>query len=314
MYKHRDLLFQHNSDYENQNKFKVKPVIKWAGGKTQLLSEIDKNLPQDLKNGNLTKFAELFIGSGAVLFHLVLNYNIKKLIIADKNPLLINLYRVIQFNPEELIQILKNYSWSYSKLSFDERKSYYYNKREEFNYSRKDKILNAALFIFLNRTCFNGLFRVNSKGLFNVPMGKYKNPKICDEFNILEVSKMFNSIETIIIDGDYTNVDKYIDEKTFVYFDPPYRPISRTSSFKSYSKQDFDDEEQVRLSKYCKELDKRNIKFMLSNSDPHNYNENDDFFDNLYSEFNVNRVKAKRMINSKSNKRGEIFELLIKNY
>ncbi|WP_231724058.1 DNA adenine methylase, partial [Oceanivirga salmonicida] len=196
------------------------------------------------------------------------------------------------------------------------RKEYYYKKRDDFNdYINKvlnDDIYGSALFIFLNRTCFNGLYRVNSKGLFNVPMGAYKNPKICNEENLKNISKKLKSIK--IICGSYDKSYDFIDEKTFVYFDPPYRPLTQTASFTSYDKMCFDDREQEKLAKYFEKVNLKGAVAVLSNSDPKNINENDNFFDDLYSKFNIYRIQSKRRINSNASKRGNISELLITNY
>ena len=164
----------------------------------------------------------------------------------------------------------------------------------------------------MNRTCFNGLYRVNSKGKFNVPFGKYVNPKICDEENLIKASEILKNVK--ILNNDFEKTDEYIDENTFVYFDPPYRPLSNTSSFNSYSKEIFNDEVQERLADFYKRLHKKKAKLMLSNSDPKNTCQDDDFFDDLYSDFNILRVNAKRMINSNASKRGNVTELLILNY
>lgn len=171
-------------------------------------------------------------------------------------------------------------------------------------------MLRAALFIYLNKTCFNGLYRVNSKGLYNVPIGSYKNPKICDVDTLKKASKLLQRVT--ILTGDYASIENVVDEKTLVYFDPPYRPLTKTAAFTSYIAEDFNDEEQIRLAEFIKSLN--TAKIMASNSDPKNVDENDEFFDDLYAGFNINRVPANRAINSKGKGRGKINEILITNY
>ena len=178
--------------------------------------------------------------------------------------------------------------------------------------TKSNSILRASLFIYLNKTCFNGLYRVNRKGLFNVPMGSYKNPKICDTENIKKTSELLQGVTMFV--GNYTCVDKYIDEHTFVYFDPPYRPLTKTAEFTSYTADSFNDDDQTKLGEYIKELAVRGAKVLASNSDPHNVDENDNFFDDLYSGLNISRVFANRAINSKGKDRGKIYELLISGF
>ena len=202
-------------------------------------------------------------------------------------------------------------------LGAESRKTYYNEKRERFNYIKTEENENtsvekAALMIFLNKTCFNGLFRVNKKGFFNVPMGKYKNPLICDKKNLREVSKKLQKIT--IVCGDYRESADFIDEKTFVYFDPPYRPITETASFTAYTESLFNDEEQVELAHFVDDMHKKGAKIVISNSDPKNTNGEDKFFDNLYSSYKIKRVEATRMINCKAQARGKIKELLISNF
>ena len=201
-------------------------------------------------------------------------------------------------------------------LPMDEngRKYHYYTARERFNslhLNDETAIEKAALFIFLNKTCFNGLYRVNKKGQFNVPMGSYKNPTICDEDNLRNISSVLQNVT--IVCGDYTLSKDFIDSDTFVYIDPPYRPISETSGFTSYNSDCFDDNEQRRLAQFIDEIDKKGAKIVLSNSDPKNVNPEDDFFDELYKDYKIHRVSASRMINSKGEKRGKINELMISN-
>ncbi len=291
----------------------AKPFLKWAGGKTQLISDIARVLPKEITQTNFT-YIEPFVGSGAVFFWMLNNFpNLEKAIINDINEDLINTYRTIASNPKELISILQILQNEYHHLegSEDDKKSYYYHKRELYNLRKEERIGQAALFIFLNRTCFNGLYRVNSKNLYNVPMGGYKKPTICDEENILAVSNALQKVE--ILCGDFEQTLDYANEKSLFYFDPPYKPLSETSNFNSYAKDEFNDSEQVRLKDFCYKLDLLNHNWILSNSDVKGKNENDNFFDDLYAEFNIQRVEAKRSINANPEKRGVLTELLITN-
>lgn len=288
------------------------PFVKWAGGKRQLLPIIKDNLPIELKENKINKYIEPFVGGGAVLFGLIPNYDFEEIIINDYNEDLINLYNHIKLDVYTLISKLKIISENYLNLNSETRIKFYYDIRDLYNETPKGTIEKSTYFIFLNKTCFNGLYRVNSRGGFNVPHGRYKNPMILDEENLLNVSMGLSKVK--ILSGDFTNVEKFVDDKTFVYFDPPYRPLNATSSFTSYVKYDFDDNEQIRLCKFFNKLNSTGAKLMLSNSDPKNTDENDDFFDNLYSKYRISRVDAKRNINSNSNGRGKISELLITNY
>ncbi|NMB27351.1 MAG: DNA adenine methylase [Tissierellia bacterium] len=290
----------------------LKPVVKWAGGKRQLLSIIDKNLPIELKKGEIKTYIEPFLGGGAMFFHIVQNYNVEKVILNDINKELMNVYRVIRDDVNSLIKYLKNVEDEYLYLNDENRKKYFYNKRQDYNMNKKEDVETAGKFIFLNRTCFNGLYRVNKKGEFNVPYGRYKNPTILDEVNLTNVSLVLKDVKLYSV--DFENIKKYVDDKTFVYFDPPYRPLDATSNFTSYSRSQFNDDEQKRLKNFYEKLDKKGAKLLLSNSDPKNTDVNDDFFDKLYRDYNIKRVFANRMINSNGNNRGKVTELLISNY
>jgi DNA adenine methylase len=299
----------------------AKPFLKWAGGKTQLIPQITKFLPQKLIAGEITSYAEPFIGGGALFLHIAQNYPVRNFYISDTSEELIILYLTIQRNVIDLIEKLTDIERNYCLLTDEEQKEYFYKIRKKYNKKTekvnlskpsKEWIDKAGNIIFLNRTCFNGLFRVNSKGGFNVPFGSYKNPRICDEINLLAVSNILDHTE--IKFGDFTRCESFVDEKTFVYFDPPYRPLSKTASFNSYSKVSFNDDEQARLSKFFRKLHNKGAHLMLSNSDPKNIDKNDNFFDKLYDNFTINYVSAKRMINSKAEKRGSINEILITNY
>lgn len=292
----------------------AKPFLKWAGGKTQLISEIERGLPIEIKKNNFT-YIEPFIGSGALLFWMINNYpNMKKAVINDINVDLINTYKIIVSKPKELISILEQFQCEYHELENEpeQLKEYYYNKRFIYNEREEEKTGQAALFIFLNRTCFNGLYRVNRKNEFNVPMGSYKKPTICDANNLIACSEALKKVE--ILCGDYENTLNEADINSFFYFDPPYKPLSKTSSFNSYAKDEFNDDEQYRLRNFCLKIQALGHKWMLSNSDVNNDLTGNDFFDELYTGFNINRVKARRNINANSSKRGELNELIITNY
>ena len=222
----------------------AKPFLKWAGGKTQLISEIEKNLPHSA----IDTYVEPFVGSGAVLFWMLNEFSqLKKAVVNDINEDLINTYKTIQSTPKELISVLEILQGEYHFLdnSADKKKEYYYRKRELFNNREQEQITHSALFIFLNRTCFNGLYRVNRKNEFNVPMGSYKKPTICDKSNILSVSEALQKVELLC--GDFEQTADYASSNTLFYFDPPYKPLSETSNFNSYAKDEFNDGEQKEL-------------------------------------------------------------------
>lgn len=292
----------------------AKPFLKWAGGKTQLINDIQKVLPKNIYDENFT-YIEPFVGSGAVLFWIISNFpNLKKAVINDVNQDLIDTYQTIASRPKELISILEILQNEFHGLEGQDeaKKEYFYQKRAQYNKRKEDKSGQSALFIFLNRTCFNGLYRVNRKNEYNVPMGSYKRPTICDKDNILAVSQALQKVE--ILCGDFEDTLPFADNKTFFYLDPPYKPLSETSSFNSYAKDEFNDQEQIRLRDFCNKIDILEHNWILSNSDVKGKNINDDFFDDLYSNFQISRVKAKRNINANPEKRGELNELLITNY
>jgi len=290
----------------------AKPFVKWAGGKTQLIDEIDNVIPCYFKQNRFT-YIEPFVGGGSVLFWILQKYPVREAIINDINADLINSYNVIKDNVDVLISILKEWEKHYHSLADkpELKNKYYYLKREQFNTRKSDRIVHAALFIFLNRTCFNGLYRVNSKNEFNVPIGSYKKPMICDEENLRLVSQLLKKVT--ILQGDFEETLKFAKKDTLFYFDPPYRPLNDTSNFNSYTQNGFDDKEQIRLRNFCKKIDKLGHQWILSNSDVKNINSNDNFFDDLYENFCIKRVLARRNINSNPNKRGELTELLITN-
>lgn len=300
----------------NQGNVKVKPFVKWAGGKGQLLDEIRAKYPKDLGK-SINRYCEPFVGGGAVLFDLLSTYSFKEVLINDINAELINTYNQIKNQVEELLQRLEYLQDIYWSLAKTERKKMYLEIRERFNCLKVNSneqvnLEKAVLFIFLNKTCFNGLFRVNKKGLFNVPMGAYKKPLICDKKNLLAINKLLQGVQ--IRCGDYKECADFIDKNTFVYIDPPYRPLSITANFTAYTENVFDDHEQIALGKFVDEIHRQGAKVVISNSDPKNMDKDDNFFDKIYNKYNIKRIIAKRMINCNSERRGEISELLISNY
>ncbi len=294
----------------------IKPFVKWAGGKGSLISQLKKFYPFELENEKISKYVEPFVGGGAVLINILQEYDVKEAYAFDINIDLINCYNVIKNNVENLIKELDIKEKEFLKLEYKNRQEYFYNVRKEYNSYKisenETNVKRASEFIFLNKTCFNGLYRVNKSGQFNVPYGKYKNPTICDANNLRDLSYLIRNV--VFQYGDYKKSEKYIDSNTFVYFDPPYRPLSNTSGFTSYTKEDFNDDNQKELANYFKLLDEKDAKLMLSNSNPKNTNKDDNFFEEIYKGFNINEISAKRMINANAKWRGEISELLITNY
>lgn len=291
---------------------KTKPFVKWAGGKSQLISEIRKKYPKNIKC-----YCEPFVGGGAVLFDILANYKPEKVLINDINKELIITYYQLQNNVDNLIKKLFALQNEFISADLEQRKIIYNNNRKLYNSLKNKSCENneleiASLFIFLNKTCFNGLYRVNKNGDFNVPMGSYKNPLICDEFNLKKSSSLLKNVK--IICGDYSRCIDYINDETFVYIDPPYRLLTQTSSFTSYSAKVFDDKEQIRLADFINIISRKGAIVVASNSDPQNADENDMFFDNLYRNYSIKRIQAKRAINSKSEGRGNVSELLISNF
>jgi DNA adenine methylase len=296
---------------------RAKPFLKWAGGKGQLLAEIDKRLPkEDFANGRIDSYVEPFLGGGAVFFHIAQRHaNFKHLYLLDINEDLVKSFQAVKENVEALIAELEVLEAAfYRKRTSETRRQLYIDVRKEFNLEKGTHFgfATAAKLVFLNKTCYNGLFRVNRRGLFNVPFGDYKKPKICDEDNLRTVSNVLQKAE--IICADFTVSQKYVDRSTFVYFDPPYRPLSATASFTSYAKDRFTEEEQIRLAGFCQRVSDKGAKFLLSNSDPKNEDPNDRFFEDHYNGFTIERVKATRAINCKGGQRGRISELIITNY
>lgn len=268
------------------------PVLKWVGGKRQLLDEI---LPI-IKRERPSTYIEPFLGGGAVLFAL----HPKKAIVNDSNGELINVYEVIRDSVDELVEVLREHQKRNSE-------DYYYKIRgldRTPEYHNMTKVERAARILYLNKTCYNGLFRVNAAGQFNSPFGKYKNPNIINEFVLKAVSTYFNSNDIRLFHGDYRNILRRVRRGQFVYLDPPYMPISTSSSFTGYTDKGFDFDEQKALKSECDKLREKGVSFLQSNSDC-------DEIRQLYSDYEIFSVKAKRAINSVAKKRGEINEVLI---
>lgn len=303
-------------------KIKAKPFLKWAGGKGQLLRQFQDYYPSELYKGKIEKYVEPFIGGGAVFFEIMQNFDIKSAYISDINKDLILTYKVIRQKPETLCDFLEQHQKEYDNTEQEKRNNLFLTTRTQFNSQRfeinyeqfsDNWIPRAAQLIFLNKTCFNGLFRLNSKGEFNVPYGKYPNPTILDSNNIFAVSEILQNVE--IRNANYNESFDFITSKSFVYFDPPYKPISKTSSFTTYSGTEFSDNEQIELANFYHKISiEKQAKLMLSNSDPKNKNPDNDFFEKAFKNYNLHRVYASRAINSNGEKRGKIKELVITNY
>jgi len=301
----------------------AKPFLKWAGGKNKLIPQITPYLPNKLIRGGVKKYIEPFVGGGALFFHVCQHYRCGQFIIMDKNKDLITCYQMVKRYPHKLIASLDNMEVFFLKLENKEREKYYYACRSEFNQLKKTNSLNtlssvkfkiklASLFLFLNKTCYNGLYRLNQSGEFNVPFGRYVHPNICPKENLLACSKVLKKVE--IVWGDYQESIKYSSTSSFFYFDPPYRPLTKSASFNAYLNPKFGDAEQIQLAKFYFNLANKKNMVMLSNSNPKNTNVKDNFFHNLYQNFTLHKVNARRNINSNSKKRGLVSELLITNY
>lgn len=269
---------------------KAYPIVKWVGGKRQLINQLIENMPK-----SFNRYFEPFFGGGALFFEL----QPKNAYISDINSELINLYCVIRDNPNQLIVELSKHQIS------EEYFLRIRNLDRSDEYSRLTNIQKASRFIYLNKTCFNGLYRVNAKDQFNVPFGKYKNPKIFDKDNLLKCSNLLK--EAKIKNESFEKILNNVKKGDFVYFDPPYAPLSKTSNFTSYTKEGFGIEMQIKLKELCDELNKKKVFFMLSNSDT-------EFINDLYKKYNINKILASRMVNSKAHLRGKISEVLVKNY
>ncbi len=292
----------------------AKPFIKWVGGKGQLLKQLQELLPTDFKSWGGVTYIEPFVGGGAMLFYMLQTYpNIQRAVINDINPDLAQCYGVVRDKPKELIEALKDIQQEYYAIKTEEeKKSFFLAKRDRYNSKALSDVENSMTFMFLNRTCFNGLYRVNKSGLFNVPFGRYTAPTICDEDTIWADSEMLQRVE--ILNNDFEDTIEKAKDTTLFYFDPPYRPLSNTSSFTSYAKEAFNDDAQIRLKVFCDRVNDEGYHFMLSNSDGIAHNCNDTFFDDLYCNYNINRVWASRSVNADASKRGKLTEILVRNF
>ena len=308
------LCAKYTTNTYGQNMAKAKPFIKWVGGKTQLIEQLDTQLPADFDNWEDVTYIEPFVGGGAMLFYMLQQYpNIRHAVINDINSDLTTCYYTVRNTPEELITSLTDLQNAYNQLQTEEgRKEFFLTVRNRYNEKNLDPIENTTKFFFLNRTCFNGLYRVNKKGLFNVPFGKYTKPQICDPITIRKDSALLQRVE--ILTGDFEATFDHAQGTTLFYFDPPYRPLSDTSSFNDYAKEAFNDDSQIRLKEFCDRINDAGYHFMLSNSDCKGKNEADNFFDVLYGAYHIERVWASRSINSNPNKRGKLTEILVRNY
>lgn len=295
----------------------ARPFVKWAGGKSQLLDVIRAAYPVGLGT-TITRYAEPFVGGGAVLFDVLSRVHLQAVYISDTNRELINAYTVVRDSVDALIAMLSQLEAGYLELDADGRRDLYYERRREFNttsigVSHTSNVRKAGLLVFLNRTCFNGLYRVNRRNEFNVPMGQYKNPHICDAANLKAASSLLDGVT--IACADYHECEQFVNENTFVYVDPPYRPLTKTASFTAYTQDSFDDSAQIELARFIDRLaNTKDAHVLVSNSDPRNSGPTDDFFDNLYARYTIRRVHAARMINSRASERGLVAELLISNY
>lgn len=295
--------------------------MKWAGGKGQLLTQIEQRLPEELIGGQIRRYVEPFIGGGAVFLHVAQRYAIEQFVLFDINRELVLAYRTIQRAVEALIVRLSELERLYYAEPPEERRAFFYRVRTRFNagieaidFERFDDrwIERTAQLIFLNRTCYNGLFRTNAHSQFNVPFGRYRQPTICMGDNLQAVAAVLARAR--IESGDFTASAPLADRHSFFYFDPPYRPISKTARFTAYSAQRFDDAAQLRLAEFYRQLHTTGAYLLLSNSDPRNGDPEDDFFERAYAGFAIERVSASRMVNCNANRRGAISELLIANY
>ena len=293
----------------------AKPFLKWAGGKGQLLSQLSEHLPERISKEPFT-YIEPFVGGGAMLFYMLQHFNnIRKTVINDVNEDLILTYRIIKDDVETLIANLDKIEKKYLAITDqDKRSQLFYEVREKYNQHIGDSIERASQLLFLNKTCFNGLFRVNKKGYFNVPFGKYANPTICNAKQLRADSQLLQSAQVEICLGDYAQTLEHIEGLTFVYLDPPYRPLDATSSFTAYAKGDFNDDDQRALAAFCHQLSEKECLWMESNADCSAKNPEDTFFEDLYKEYRIERVYASRFINANPEKRGKLTELVIRNY
>jgi DNA adenine methylase len=300
---------------------RAKPFMKWLGGKSRLLPLLAARYPKELKQGLIHHYYEPFVGGGAVFFNVLQNYPIRHAYLSDVNAEIILVYQIIQQHLDSLVEALQQHQARYNSLNDISRREYFYEIRKSYNEKKATVYLpfseggveRAAHSIFLNKTCFNGLFRFNHKGEFNAPFGKYVKPRILNKENLRRVSGILQAVELKV--ADFETMQERTDyHHSFVYFDPPYRPLSTTAHFTAYCSQKFDDFEQSKLAKLFHGLDAKGAKLMMSNSDPRNNNAADSFFDDLYAGFTISRVPCSRRINCMAGKRGQINEIVITNY
>lgn len=294
---------------------KAKPFIKWVGGKGQLLAQLDELLPADLfRSCRDITYVEPFVGGGAMLFHMLRSYPaISKAVINDINADLITCYRTVRDETDALVSALRQLQADYLALPDELRKEFFLAVRDKYNAKESEAVETTTMFFFLNRTCFNGLYRVNRKGAFNVPFGRYPNPLICDEQTLRADAELLRRVEVMSV-GEFDQTASFASPNAFFYFDPPYRPLDATSSFTSYSKESFNDDDQVRLKSFCDRVSDAGALFMLSNSDCRAKNPDDTFFDDLYGDYRIDRVLASRNVNSVGSKRGKLSEIVVHNY
>ena len=298
---------------EKSNTIVAKPFVKWAGGKGNLLEKLEALLPANFDDLQNVTYIEPFVGGGAMLFHMLQQHKcIKRAVINDINPDLIRCYQLIAKTPQILIERLRVIENNYYCVDVSARKELYYAYRYQYNSKGLNLDERAALFVFLNHTCFNGLYRENASGDFNVPFGRYKKPKICNEDVIFAAHRVLSKIE--IICGDYKKIISHLGRGyNFVYLDPPYRPLQGSTNFKEYSRSRFGDKEQEELKVFCDRLSSRGCHIMMSNSDSTN-DDGTSFFEQLYDGYTINKVFAPRFINAYAEKRKKQAEVIIKNY
>lgn len=297
-----------------KHKIIAKPFVKWAGGKGALIKELVSYLPDDFEHQQEITYVEPFVGGGAMLFYVLTHFpNVTKAIINDVNSDLINCYLFIKNEPIRLITLLRNiHEEYYERKTLEAKADYYYSLREEYNNSDLSLLERAAYLMFLNKTCFNGLYRVNANGKFNVPFGRYKKPNICDERLIMADHQILQKVDIYV--GEYSELPIEVnDNYCFIYIDPPYRPISDSSSFIEYTHKMFDDAEQVKLKELCDELTERGCIIMQSNSNSMD-EDGESYFAKLYDLYRIEHIMAYRFINAYAKKREKETELLIMNY
>lgn len=287
---------------------RAKPFIKWVGGKSQLIEQLEALLPANFDVWDNVTYIEPFVGGGAMVFYMLgAHPNIKRAVICDINGKLTTCYKVVRDQPQKLISYLSKIQAEYLSLpNEEERKIFYLEKRVTYNTKEMSDIECTVLFFFLNRTCFNGLYRENKNGAFNVPFGRYANPTICDPATIMADSQILQNVD--ILTGDFEQTLYHAKENTLFYLDPPYRPLNSTSSFNDYVKEKFNDDAQRRLKAFCDKVNAAGYSFMLSNSDSMG------FFDDLYADYRIERVWASRCVNANGAKRGKLTEILVRNY